>query len=1769
MRSERAMHSTVLFSVLLLGIYFASCGVSGQGSVNQTTLDSMAESLQVEWTVVTNVKEVQRLEATLTLRNAGTEPVGYGDWKLYWYSVFPVEPDVLSTPGKSMELERGGGEGLVLTAVNGMLFHLQPTPTFTPLPPGGGARVLRFKLKYWSISRSDHFPNWYLTGSTGTEPRTIKSTAGFDPTFVTRPTLPQQQKRYDFDLYSDRTPRQRYHRNYVPFASPDAEMRVVPKPWHVTWKGGNGVRLSSAWKVADVSADGALANEVDFLLDELADLGVSNATGSAPASYVINLNLGNIVIADDDVMDDLDDTYSLQVDDVSQVVNVTGEGPSGVFLGLQTLLSLLQREDGTLPAVNVYDAPRFSFRGLFLDIARNFRSREEIEHYLKVMATYKLNRLHLHLADDEGWRIQIKDLPELTELGATRCHDPKEERCLLPQLGSGPAAGALGSGFLNRSDYLSILRTAKRLHIQVIPEIDMPGHSRAAIKAMELRYRNYMKLNNSAEALRYRLVDENDTSEYITPQFFNDNTINVCMESTYAFIAKIIHEVKALHQGIQDLHEYHVGLDEVANAWVNSSICQRLVETDPVANQSFRQYFFKRVSDITSKEGLALGSWEDGIMLVGNQPFNRSLANNSEVYVNVWDSVWEWGTAARTHNLANGGYKVVMSQASSLYFDHPYEPHWEERGYYWATRSTDTQEVFGFKPMDYYANIEESVAGKALTREEVCGADDELCPPLTEPNNIIGMQGHLWSETSRTGDQADSMLFPRVLALAERAWHFAPWEKDPNATQRRQRMIKDWYSFARAVGYRELPRLDQLGVRYRVPPPGAVVERQRLLVTGGYPGLQVEYSEDYGEHWKAVDGTQRLGEYDRVLLRTRSADGERYSRTVEMTGRPELPPTPQAVLDYMSDHLEVQWEITDNYETYGTSKFVATIFLNNTGSQPIPAGNWELQFPSVQWLEPEFLQLGREFILQEHRMALSHVQGYQFRLSPLYDFPPFEAGASKKIVVRGQFWSVSKYEQFPNYFVAAEGATARRIQNTAGESMSFVRNFSRVNQWKRDASDKFDPLTPSARYGKQDDVTTLERAPLPYLPSPRSFQMDRSDVMSLKPGWVVVAPAEWAELAQFLKDQLSEAGLEIQQDVPASRFIQLRQSAEGVPRSPWPGAYNLSVSPSLSSVVITANDSTGALYGIQSLLNMAKQSKDGATVFQLTTSDLPRFGLRSMFLDVARNFLDKESVQRLLRTMGLYKLNRLHLHLADDEGWRLEIPGLPELTSVGSTRCHDPTEQQCLTPVLGSGPDPDNAGTGFYTAQDYREILQTAASLHIEVVPEFDMPGHARAAIKAMAHRRRKKTDAGDPDGAREFELDEMGDPSIYSSVQLFDDNAVNPCLNSTYRFIGHVMRAVRDLHQGVNPLRVYHFGGDEVAHGAWVNSRACSRYVAEGRDLKFLFSTRVAALAAEVGLDLGCWEDGLMDQGEPIPRKDMAPDHVFTNAWQNVWEWGAAGRAYRLANAGYKVIMSQATHTYFDHPYEPDPEERGLYWATRYTDTRKVFGFQPQHLWSNVGITRMGDAITLETVCGEDPDKGCPKLVRTENVVGLQGHLWTETVRSGDHMDYMIFPRLLALAERAWRPAPWEGRTGGEEGRRERDGDWSAFANTVGQGQLRVLDRMNVSYRICPPGVRQEGSELRVNTEFPGLRTQFMTSDSKGWNYVSGGRINVRHGQRVHVRTASADGQRFSKHVTVTGGPTGEKDTSNMASTHSGVLCVTVTLLCLLYTVTVSRCVL
>ena len=437
----------------------------------------------------------------------------------------------------------------------------------------------------------------------------------------------------------------------------------------------------------------------------------------------------------------------------------------------------------------------------------------------------------------------------------------------------------------------------------------------------------------------------------------------------------------------------------------------------------------------------------------------------------------------------------------------------------------------------------------------------------------------------------------------------------------------------------------------------------------------------------------------------------------------------------------------------------------------------------------------------------------------------------------------------------------------------------------------------------------------------------------------------------------------------------------------------------------------------------------------------------------------------------MYKrqLNKLHLHLGDDEGWRLEIPSLPELTQVSSQRCLDLEDKVCLQPQLGGGVEHNNNVKHYYSVADYQEILQAASARHIQVIPSLDMPGHARAAVKAMLARTHQYSIAENEKKAQQFNLSDPLDTTVYSSVQFYNDNAMNVCLESTYEFVREVMTQVKQMHSAAGqPLTRYHIGADETS-GAWLESPVCKAFVANNNDgvtdiseLGRYFIERVAGIFSSLDIETAGWSDGLAQT-----RKENMPAIVQSNAW-DVLFWGGHEKVHEMANRNWQVVISSPDVLYFDFPSEADPKENGYYWASRHTNTEKVFQFMPDNLPVHAEFWLDRQDLPYKT------DDRKSRLNKGTTFYGIQGQLWSETTRSDTMAEYKLFPRLFALAERAWHKANWavpynyngaqysqDTHTFTETLKSKRDQQWRLFANTIGQKALPKLEQEQVFYRL------------------------------------------------------------------------------------------------------------
>ncbi len=385
------------------------------------------------------------------------------------------------------------------------------------------------------------------------------------------------------------------------------------------------------------------------------------------------------------------------------VPKVESNDEDGAFYAQVTLEKLPQ----PLQPMTIEDWPDYAYRGFMLDVVRDFRTVDEVLEIIDLMASWKLNTLHFHIADDESWCLEIKDFPELTDFGAHHALPDwnLQETCALKP----SANGKIGNtSFYTVGEYQRILRYAWDRRIRVIPEFDTPGHSRASIKAMQA----YERRSGDSS---FRLQDHADTSRYWSAQDFTDNVLSVYLPSVYKFYGKVFDEVIRLHKeaGVP-LPAIHIGGDEVPEgAWSGHD------------RHEMKETFINGMLDLAEARGIRLAGWED--IAKGLEPETQERLKNSLYFINVWN----------TEGVE--GFPVVLSPAAYTYLDLAYSDSPEEIGLSWAGY-VDERKTFAFNPKDY-------------------------------KGDIIGVQAQLWSSQLRSFDDATYQMLPKILGVAERGWN--------------------------------------------------------------------------------------------------------------------------------------------------------------------------------------------------------------------------------------------------------------------------------------------------------------------------------------------------------------------------------------------------------------------------------------------------------------------------------------------------------------------------------------------------------------------------------------------------------------------------------------------------------------------------------------------------------------------------------------------------------------------------------------------------------------------------------------------------------------------------------------------------------------------------------------------------------------------------------------------------------------------------------------
>ncbi|WP_319535404.1 family 20 glycosylhydrolase [uncultured Vibrio sp.] len=520
------------------------------------------------------------------------------------------------------------------------------------------------------------------------------------------------------------------------------------------------------------------------------------------------------------------------------------------------------------------------------------------------------------------------------------------------------------------------------------------------------------------------------------------------------------------------------------------------------------------------------------------------------------------------------------------------------------------------------------------------------------------------------------------------------------------------------------------------------------------------------------------------------------------------------------------------------------------------------------------------------------------------------------------------------------------------------------------------PIVLASPYRERNEIPSSLIHAQPLLPKPNQIEVHES-YFSLHNR---VGISTYSDLASSAKDWLLDELKRIHQfEITASNNSQVIFKSNPTLDK---GAYRLKVTE--ESIKIEAGSKSGFTHASATLLQLIKPSvEDNAMqVVCCSIKDRPRFKYRGMMLDCARHFHSVEQVKRLINQLAHYKFNTFHWHLTDDEGWRIEIKSLPELTDIGAWRGLDEVIEPQYTHL-------SQRYGGFYTQEEVKEVVAYAAQRSITIIPEIDVPGHCRAAIKSLPHL-----------------LVEAEDTTEYRSIQHYNDNVINPALPGSYEFIDKVLEEVAALF----PAPYIHIGADEVPHGVWSKSPACQILMEQQgygnyKELQGHFLRHAEDKLRELGKRMLGWEEA--QHGNKVSKDTV------------IYSWLSEEAALKCARQGFDVVLQPAQTTYLDMTQNYAPEEPGVDWANP-IPLETAYSYEP-----------------LAQVADDDPIR---KRIR-----GIQAALWCEIINNQSRMDYMIFPRLTALAEACWTD--------------KQQRNWTDYLSRL-KGHLPLLDLQGVNYR-------------------------------------------------------------------------------------------------------------
>ena len=779
--------------------------------------------------------------------------------------------------------------------------------------------------------------------------------------------------------------------------------------------------------------------------------------------------------------------------------------------------------------------------------------------------------------------------------------------------------------------------------------------------------------------------------------------------------------------------------------------------------------------------------------------------------------------------------------------------------------------------------------------------------------------------------------------------------------------------------------------------------------------------------------------------------------------------------------------------------FYSELKLTNHREEPLGNSGWAFYFnrhPS--WLLPELVQ---------GDVNLDRISGGFFRITPKENFKPLATGESATVLYASNHPLTKTTDGAGGGYFLMNGsedpADAIEVEIELLKPDVDIVTLTGNQDWI---------VSPEQRFEANEKIVSAGISDCPITPTPMSYEKSEGE-FKIDRTMIFRCPSELAETASHFQSNLEKATgvkINLSADATSARKPYGSSIEAYLDEDAAPESYQLKVSPTFIEI---RGDAAGVFYATNTLIALLNDDEDAAATNKSATSatasikcctikDQPRFAYRGLHIDIARNFHSKANLLQIIEQMAFYKLNKLHLHLCDDEGWRVEIAGLPELTEIGGTRGHTTDESDRLYPAYASGPvaDANPAGTGFYSREDFIEILKYATQRHVEVIPEIDLPGHARAAIVAMKRRYDRFMKEGDKKSANEFLLSDPDDQSEYWSIQYYNDNVLCPAQPGVYRFFTAVVDDMKAMYQSAGAkLSIVHTGGDEVPAGVWQKSPMCQKLISEddklndATDLSYLLLEKLADILEKRDIQLAGWEEialkADLEDGhkEKVPNPNFADRNFIPYIWNSVVGWKGEELGYKLANAGYPIVLCNADHLYLSLSPVIDTDEPGYFWAGVVT-MKTIFEFTPLDIYKSARTERNGKPVNRAELFAEST-----RLTESgrKNVLGIQGEIWSETLRNETLLKDRLYPKIVSLAERAWSPQPqWARADDLETMDTESDQAFAKFSNRIDRYELSRFTQAKIGYHLDEPGVKQTDGKIMANVQFPISQTIRYTTD-------------------------------------------------------------------------------